>query len=68
MRIINVDDYLFYKLLNLIDNGPIKEVIEYAKKERLYIQQINTWQRCYFERIKERLQREGLGLETIRPE
>lgn len=68
MRLINVDDYLFYKVLNLIDNGPIEEVIQYAKKENLYTQQINTWQRCYLERIKTRLDHEGLSYDIIRPE
>ena len=68
MRTIHVDDYLFYKLLDTINNGDINEVIEYAKKERLYVEQINTWQRCFFERINERLDKEGLSREIIRPE
>jgi hypothetical protein len=67
MRTIHVDDYLFYRLLKMIDEGDINEVIDYAKKERLYVEQINTWQRCFIERIKERLDREGLSHEIIRP-
>jgi hypothetical protein len=51
----------------MIDEGDINEVIDYAKKERLYVEQINTWQRCFIERIKERLDREGLSHEIIRP-
>lgn len=68
MRIIHLDDYLFYKILRMIDNGDINEVIDYAKKEQLYVRQINTWQRCCLERINERLDREGLSHDIIRPE
>lgn len=68
MRIINVDDYMFYKVLNLIDSGPIDEVIEYAKKENVLGERINTWQRCVTERVKERLDKEGLSYDIVRPE
>ena len=68
MNHIHVDDYLFYRILKLIDEGNIDEVISYAKKENLYNQQINTGQRCFLERINQRLDKEGLSHDIIRPE
>jgi len=68
MNHIHVDDYLFYKILKLIDDGDIQDVIDYAKKENVLGERINTWQRCVTERIKERLDREGLDYEIVRPE
>lgn len=68
MRTINLDEYPIYQILNLIDNGNIDEVIKYAKNENIFADKINTWQRCVVERIKQRLDREGLEYDIVRPD
>lgn len=68
MRTINLDNYPTYQILVFIDKGNIHEVIEYAKKENIFADKINTWQRCVVERIKQRLDREGLEYDIVRPE
>ena len=68
MNHINLDDYMFYKILKFIDEGDIQQVINYGKEQDILGTRINTWQRCVTERMKERLDREGLDYEIVRPE
>lgn len=68
MRIINVDDYEVYKVFNFIDNGNIDEVIEFAKKENIWADKINRYEQTKVLKIKERLDKEGLNYEIVRPE
>ena len=65
---INIDNYPHVKTLNFIDKGNITEVIKYAKNENIFADKINTWQRCVVERIKQRLDREGLEYDIVRPD
>ena len=66
MKIINVDDYSIYKIFNMIDTGDINEVIDYAKKEDIFAEKVNRFQNRVVQKIKDRLEKEGLSLDILR--
>lgn len=68
MRIINVDEYEVNRVFDFIDNGNIDEVIEFAKKENIWADKINRYEQTKVLKIKERLDKEGLNYEIVRPE
>lgn len=65
---INLDDYPYIKTLNFIDKGNIVEVIEFAKKENIFASKINRFEQGLVEKIKQRLDREGLNYDIVKPE
>ena len=67
----------FYKLHNLnflqdkidlIDNGNIQDVIDYAKQYNIFQTNGTKVYTTMCDKIKARLDREGLSHETVRPE
>lgn len=68
MKKINVDDYIIYKIFNMIDNGNIDEVIEYAKQENIFAPKVNRFEETVVAKIKTRLDKEGLDYNIVKVE
>jgi hypothetical protein len=61
-----VDVYSTY--CDLVDNGPIDEVISFAKQYNIFQVSRSSVYTNLCNKIKARLDREGLPYETVRPE
>jgi len=69
MRIIQSNNFEnFYKNLELIENGNIQDVIAYAKQYNIFQTNGTKFYKMMCDKIKARLDREGLSHETVRPE
>lgn len=55
-------------IFNMIDRGDINEVIEFAKQENIFADKVNRYQKRAVQKIKDRLEKEGLSLEIVRPD
>lgn len=63
------DCYLKYKkILDTIDNGPIDEFIEFAKNYNIFQQSNNKFYKMMCDKIKTRLDKEGLDYNIVKVE
>lgn len=68
MRIIHIDDYSIMKIFKMIDSGDIDEVIAFAKQQDIFAEKINRYQKTVVSKVKQRLEKEGLNLEIVKPD
>ena len=66
MNIINMEKNSIITVFIMIDRGDINEVIEFAKQENIFADKVNRYQKRVVQKIKDRLEKEGLSLEIVR--
>lgn len=65
-RVIHINYH--QERLNFIDNNPIQEVIDFAKAYNIFQSGGTKIYKDVCDKIKQRLDREGLTYETVRPD
>lgn len=55
-------------MINLVENGPLNEFIDFAKNYNIFQPNGGSFYTMMCTKIKERLDREGLSYDTVRPE
>ena len=58
----------FENKLSFIDNAPLQEFIDFAKNYNIFQNSNNKVYQIFCDKIKKRLDREGLSYETVRPD
>lgn len=66
MKTIDMEKNSIMAVFNMIDRGDINQVIEFAKQENIFAEKVNRYQKRVVQKIKDRLEKEGLSLEIVR--
>jgi hypothetical protein len=67
-QFMNIDIGILQNNLELIDNGSIEDVINFAKSYNIFQPNGTKFYQLMCDKIKARLDREGLSHEVVRPE
>ena len=66
MKTIDMEKNSIMAVFNMIDRGDINQVIEFAKQENIFAEKVNRYQKRVVQKIKDRLEKEGLSLDILK--